>query len=157
MEATKRKNPDYSATAVKLDNPCEVRELLDRLRNNRAVLEGLTAKAQDCIPKELKDSIANQNQNVAEIEKSIREAIDNFGSYQDVESGLYALKYKRVSKFYNAERFKANYEKLAPAVIVEMVNVKALEGLIKGGLVTEADLDIHNVIERTETYAYLVK
>ena len=149
-----KRNPDYSATAVNLCNPAEVCTKLTELhaaQENIAKLDSLLQAMPEY------EDMKKFEKKAADITAQIKDMVDHLGSYQDTEAGTYALKYKRVSKSYNAERFKANYEKLAPAVIVEQVNVKALEGLIKGGLVTETDLDTHQIIERTESYAYIVK
>jgi len=43
------------------------------------------------------------------------------------------------------------------ASAVKMVNEKALSGLIKGGLITEADLKTIGVIKESESYRYIIK
>ncbi len=149
-----KRNPDYTASAVNLCNPPEIGLKLMELQDAQAKARTLDANLQ-AMPEyqELKE----QEKLATDITAQIRGMVEAQGSYQDIESGFYAVKYKRVSKSYNAERFKANYPKESPVVIMETVNIKALEGLIKGGLLTEQDLDNHNVIERSESYAFYVR
>ncbi len=151
---SKRKNNDYSATAINLINPPEIKAKLAELHAAQSNVAQLDAVLQ-AMPEY--EDMKRFEEKVVNLNLEIHVMIDALGSYQDTEGGEYALKQRKISKAYDAARFKANYEKLAPAVIMETVNVKALEGLIKGGLVTEQDLDTHNVIIKTESFAYIIK
>ena len=155
MEEIKvKKNIDYSASAVNLGDYEPVKVALN-------VYKGLETKAAVCRLKleetpewiEL-EKISNQ---LNELKQEVKEAIDECGSYQDVENGWYAVKQRKESKSYLPEPFAKNFEKYAPAVIVETINVKALEGLIKGKLITEEELDKAGVIQRAESFAYIIK
>ncbi len=155
--APKRKNPDYSASAEHLCNPRAVEENLFRIRQLQMNHTLLNAQAQALIPNEVKARIAELEFSISEATKTIRDLIDQQGSYQNVENGHYALKMRKISKQYHAEPFLAQYPQYAPAVIVQTINVNALEGLIKGGLLGEASLLAEGVITKSETYTYIVK
>lgn len=147
-------NRDYSKSAVDLTNPPQVKALLDELHQIKAKtteLEGVLSENETYIQLQ-----ANIKQ-AAEVEQIIKDTIDIFGSYQDVEQGEYALKYRRQSKQYDPAAFKRNYPAFAPAVIVDSVNTKALEGLIKGKLITEDALRLNHVMTTTETTAFVIK
>ena len=96
---------------------------------------------------------------LAEVGKKLREAIETHGSYQDIGTGEYAVKYRRMIKTYHVDPFLLKYAKFAPAVVEQTINVKALEGLIKGGLIDGEDLkhpDV-GVITETANYAYYIR
>lgn len=152
-EAKTKAPQDYSKSAINLCNPEQVRQLLTELYARHKDLE--EAKAR--IPQEIAVEIGTLEERLSDLQKMIREAIDEHGSYQDMENGFYAVKYKRISRVYHAEPFKEHYPKFVPAVIVETINAKALEGIIKGGLIEEADLKMHKVITEDVGYAYIVR
>ncbi len=158
-EVRKRTNPDYSASVVNLRNPQEVYALLVELYAAQANVSSLDATLR-AMPeyedmKRFEKKVADL---IAELKGTAERPgmIDALGSYQDVENGHYALKQRKVSKWYDAKRFKANYPQY-PSAILETMNLPVLEGLIKGGLLTEQDLDTHQVIKREETFAYIIK
>lgn len=147
-------NPDYTNSAVNLskDNPSQLERLttlaaltrqLDaavmRLGETpealalKAAQEALEATAENREAKEIQDAIAK-------LEVDISVAMEDFG-YQDVERGWYALYQRRVTDTYSPELVKANLPKQAPMLIEETVNKTALEGLIKGKLVTQEQAD----------------
>ena len=144
---------DYTNSAVKLCNPEQLRQLLTELHARQKDLEEANAH----IPEEIAVEIHRLGERISDLQKMIREAIDEHGSYQDMENGDYAVKYKRMSKVYHAEPFREHYPKFVPAVVVETINAKALEGMIKGGLIEEADLKMHKVITEDIGYAYYVR
>ena len=144
---------DYTNSAVNLCNPEQLRQLLTELHARQKDLEEASAR----IPQDIAVEIGRLGERVSDLQKKIRVAIDEHGSYQDIENGDYAVKYKRISKVYNADPFKEHYAKYVPAVVVETINAKALEGIIKGGLIEEADLKMHKVITEDMGYAYYVR
>ena len=148
------KNPDYSKTAVKLTNPKEVAEALAILQDLKSRASELDALLRD--NPLYRESLA-QHDLILDQEASIKAAIDDFGSYQDQELGLYAVKYARQSKEYHAEPFELYFPQFAPAVIVKAVNTRAIEGLLKGGLLTEVGLTKIGVLTTKETYAYVIR
>ena len=147
-------NRDYSKSAENLCNPKELSDKLAAYHEAQSIRERVMVRLEQTPDWQ---ALRAQDKALTIIEQDIRDAIDKSGGYQDLEKGHYALKYRRVSKSYKAEQFKAGFPKFAPAVIVESINVKALEGLLKGGLITEEQLQQWRVVEESVTYAYLVK
>jgi len=103
-------------------------------------------------------ALKEAEQSISDTKAQIRAMIDALGSYQDLKAGHYALKYRRVSKEYHADKFAGNpYDQYRPAVIAEAINVQALNGLIKGKLLDEADLIQHGIITEKENFAIVIK
>ena len=151
--AETKKARDFTASAEKLCNPPEVKEFLDVLHRRQAELDALKAK----IPAELSKEISQAENYISAITAEIKTAVEAFGSYQDTETGDYAVRYRRVSKVLHPEPLKKHFPKFAPLLIVEAVNAKALEGQIKGGLLSLEDLKEHGVFTETQTYAFYVR
>ena len=151
------KNIDYSASAVKMVNPPETHTLLGELKNLKADLLVLNEQVDALIPQELRDRIEICQKWIIEKEVDIRLAVDMFGSYQDLDKGWYAIKQRKVSKSYNAEKFEAIYPQYSPAVIIKAVDTTKLNGLIKGGLITNDELILHAITKETESFAYIIK
>mgnify|MGYP001616783495 CR=1 FL=1 len=149
-----KKNPDYSNSAVNLCNPPEIGRKLMDYQDCQAKVRTLEANLQ-AIP-EFQD-LQDCQKKLAELNAQIRSMVDAQGSYQDIDNGFYAVKYVRKSKVYSVEPFKEHYPKYVPAVVVETINVKALEGLVKGGLIPEADLEMYKVFTTDISYAYVVR
>jgi phosphotransacetylase len=95
----------------------------------KAAQEALEATAESREAKEIQDTIAK-------LKTDITIVMGNFG-YQDVECGWYALYQRRITDTYSPELVKANLPKQASMLIEETVNKTALEGLIKGKLITQ--------------------
>jgi len=140
---TKKKNPDYSATAVNLSNPPQVKEALDKLHEIQGTIAMLEKQQRQLNPGLAADLDALK---VSEGEKvtAIRNLIDHFGSYQDTEKGEYALVYVRRTAQYNAYAFEARYPDHAKIVIVKQVNAEAIKGLVKGKLLSQDELERAN-------------
>lgn len=119
-----RKNPDYSASAMNLTNDARLLELLGGLYSLQA---------------------SRQRQ---------QEAIESFGSYQDMEAGHYALKQRRVTVTYSAAAVRTAMPDFAKAVIEETVNKAKIEGLAKGGLITPAQVEA--VSTKAESFRYVI-
>ena len=154
-----RNNNDYTASAVNLNNPLTVQEMLGVYLKTQAELEALQEEARKVIPAELSAAIAAASELLAVQKKTVQLSIDNFGSYQDIDNGHYAVKQRKVSEEYHVEPFKKLYPQYIPAVIVETINVKALEGLIKGKLLDRDELknaDI-GIITENESFTYIIK
>ena len=155
-EKKTRQNPDYSGSAVGLTNPSQVKDLLAKYHNEVTQLTVLGEAIDKAIPQELKDQRDTLRKWHQETDKAIHQAIDDFGSYQDIESGEYAVKQRRESVTYKPELTKKVLEpKLASLVIVESVDSKALDGLIKGGLVSATQARECGEVE--ESFAYLIR
>lgn len=154
---SKRANPDYSASAVNLINPLEVSvslTLLKKLQNDLALIE---ADIKLLLPLELISRRNKLQTKITEQEQGLKIAIETFGSYQDVEAGMYAVKQRKVSLSYDASCFESHYPELSPAVLVKSVNVKSIEGLMKGGLLDKARLESEGVIKVSEAFVYIIK
>ena len=151
------KNIDYSASAVKMVNPPEIKVLLGELQKLKADMLILNEQAEKLIPQDLKDRMSICSKYISEKEADVKLAIDIFGSYQDLEQGQYAVKQRKVSKSYNAEKFEAIYPQYSPAVIIKAVDTTKLNGLIKGGLLTENYLKTLDIIHESESFAYVIR
>lgn len=154
---TEKKNMDYSKSAVNLTNPGELIPQLAVLLALKGSKEVITQEIQEAIPKELNQKLLDITAEIAKVEETIKETIEKFGSFQNVEKGVYALKQRKVSRSYDAGVFKLAYPTYAPAVIVETVDTVKLGGLIKGGLITEESLKINGVVEEKESFQYIIK
>jgi len=152
-----KKNPDYESSAINLCNPDEVRLALIDLHEAQYNLQGLQTQADAMVPPELSQGIFECQELVGKLTKDVRIAIELYGSYQNVEDGRYALQQLKRSPVYHVTPFKEHYEKFAGAVIEETINKKALEGLVKGGLIEQADLEVFKVVTYDETRAFIIK
>lgn len=146
---------DYSDSAVNLCNPPDLKVKLAELSALKA--QGLM------FVEELKDndsykSLKATEQSISDTQAQIRAMIDALGSYQDLDVGHYAVKYRRATREYHAEKFVGKpYDQYRPAVITEAINLQALNGLIKGKLLDEAELLKHGVITERENFAIVIK
>ena len=145
---------DYSQSAINLCNPEEVGRLLEQLRQAQEDL-GVFQKQLDEANKELVALLHDQSDKVTGLTNQIKESVEQYGSYQDLEASLIAVKQRKVSKTYDAAKFKALFPKFADAVIEEAINVNALKGLLKGNLIGEEELK-PATIER-ESFAYIIR
>lgn len=152
-------NPDYSASAVNLTNPPELAELLQEWRGSQRYLSQLNDTAKALIPDDLKAQIQIVGETVKVLGERIRGFIDRLGSYQDTDAGFYAVKQRRESIIYSVSATKAILDpKLAALVIVETVDSKAIEVLVKGGkggLITAQQA--RDCGEVKEAYAYVIR
>lgn len=152
-KAGDKKNPDFTATAENLCNPPAVKQLLEGLHGEQERL----GKLKGDIPEGIRKDIEQSEKVIEDLTKDLKKAIEKSGSFQDIKAGLYAIRYRRIHKEYLAEPFAKQYEKLAPAVIINAVNVSVLEQLIKGGVVAEADLKAKGIIEEKTTYSFYIR
>ncbi len=161
METEKvKKNIDYSNSAVNLTNPPQLRDALSRLHNAISRVNDLQAKIDVAIPPELSIAKSAECAIIDMLHADIRAWIEAYGSYQDVEKGVYALKQRKVSVSYNAVAFEAYYPQYAPAIIIKAIDTVKLKGLIKGGLMTEEELLTGHappVAKENENFTYIIK
>ena len=148
------KNRDYANSAVNLCNPPELKQALEQRQSFTSHISNLKALLE-AYPEW--GDLQRAEIRLADQDQYIKDLIDQHGSYQDLENGYYAVKYIRKSKVYHTEPFKEHYQKYVPAVVVETINAKALEGLVRGGLIEEADLRMHKVLTEDIGYAYVVR
>ncbi len=132
---------DYSKSALDLKNPLEVRDLLMAYLKAQAARDIATITLDNLLEK-LPEHIAliKTAKIMDTAYKVVKEAIDRCGSLQDIEEGLYALKQGRNSVTYSVAKVRDLIPDLAKAVITEEVDAKKFNGLVKGGLVTEAEV-----------------
>lgn len=118
MEQTKeRKNRDYTASAIKLCNPAEVKALLVR----RKQLEEERKEAESALMNvpEFK-TLQAANETYRENYDQLKLLIDQMGSYQDVEAGVYGLTYTRATQNYVVERVRST---LPPEIVKQVIVV----------------------------------
>ena len=154
---------DFTKSAEKLSNPEEVKTILDYLHQAEAQLKTMQDQLEEA-NKELVEAIRIKQNEVeallvdlkGDAKKGIVGAIEKYGSYQDTELQHYAVRYRRMIKSYHVEPFKKWYEKYCTAVVEEAINVKALEGLVKGKLIEQEELKKKGVIQEKPEYSYYV-
>ncbi len=151
-----RKNPDYSATALSLTNRPEVAEKLQELIETKTAREVVESRLRD-VAGDIVLEITELSKKETAIVKELHELVDRLGGYQDMEAGVYAVKQVRTAITYDAVAFKDKYPKYASAVIEEVVNKKAVDGLIKGKLLDSEELLLNGVAIQNATAAYIVK
>ena len=159
VELKGKTNTDYSASAVNLTNPPEVVSAMNEYISFVSYIANLKAQLE-AYPEW--EELKKAEQRLADHNKYIKTLIDEFGSYQNVGKGEYALKQRRVSLSYDVSLFKDAFPQFAPAVIREIVDISKLNGLIKGGLINQDDLTKPTpsglkITTETESYAYIIR
>lgn len=152
-----KKNLDYSASAVNLVNPPSVGALLRQLQSQQDNLAILRQQAESYIPPQIKASIAAVELDVDLCRTSIQTAVEEHGSFQDLEAGLYGIKQRRVTVSYDPAEFKRRYPQFGPAVIIEAVDDGKLKGLIKGGLLDMKVLLTTKVAQEKESFRFIIE
>ena len=140
-ETKKRSNPDYSSSAVKLNNPPEVKGLMDEwLEAKDAALEA--DKIHLAAVSELPSTnlLTQATIILNEARQNLEGAIKEFGGYQDTELGLYALQQVRKTVTYDAEVVKAKIPEFADKILAQ-VDTTILKGLLRGKLITQEQVD----------------
>ena len=137
-EEKTKKNPTYQA--INQTNAPEVKAALAQLRMRQCELNDLQKHLEKREP-DIMTAIKNVGADIANATAELKTLIQQHGSYQDAEAGDYALIYERKTPQYDAEAFETRYPQFVPAVIVKAVNADALKGLIKGGLLSQEDLE----------------
>ncbi len=148
---------DYTKSAVNLCNPKEIETLLYQYQSKVAEYDEVNESIEKVIP-----AVLLEKRNLVEVEKDklheqIKLKIDELGSYQDIDTGLYAVKQRKISKSYDAEKFDSTYPEYSKAVIIKAIDTTKLNGLIKGGLITEPKLKEQSILKETESYSYIIK
>jgi hypothetical protein len=149
---TEKKFPDYSHSAVNLCNPPEVSEMMTKrltLINQIAQMEIQLKES------ELYRQIEAAKDALEAMDEDIKAAIESYGSYQDTEQGVYAVRQRRVSVTYIPELVKKHIPDYAGAIIEEIVNKQKVGGLLKGGLISQEQVD--SISETSESFAYIIK
>jgi len=148
-----KKNTDYSTSAVRLCNPPEVEAELTKLHEGEAYVERLKRKLEE-IP--TYQSLQNGLNIVEAIKADIKQLVETYGSYQDVERGWYAVKQRRESVAYTPELVrKYAPAKIANFVIIEAVDAKAMDAMVKAGQLSQEDARQYGEVR--ETYATIIR
>jgi len=157
QETKTKKNLDYSASAVNLTNPPEVAEVLRCQIARRMTLNQLRNQAEDCVPLVLRNRIKELEEEIASENEGIKGYIDSFGSYQNLDLGIYALKQRRVSVSYDPKTLRSFHPAEANLVIEETVNSTKINGLIRGGLLDPGTLKTEGITKEAESFVYIIK
>jgi len=148
-----KSNPDYGASAADLSNPPEVKEKLEHrigIQKTIADLENLLQSYPEW--QQLQDT----KKGLAELDKDLYTLIDKFGGYQNQEKGIYALKQIRESLSYKPELVRQYApSKVASFVLVESVDGKAMEAMIKTGQIKPEIAKQCGEVKLT--YAYIIR
>jgi hypothetical protein len=151
-----KKNTDYSASAVNLTNPDVLRAAITVLHNYQVELGLVEADIVHAVPSELLSKKKEISGFIEGQMAIIRGIIDSHGSYQDVEHGAYAVKQRRESITYKPELVRQYApSKVASFVLVESVDTKAMDAMIKAGQITPDDAK--KCGETKESFAYIIK
>ncbi len=153
-----KKNNDYSASA-NITNNITVKELLDSLHTFENAERNVQQQIKAAIPEHLTDALMNCQDRIRTITEDIRKAVDELGSFQDVEAGHYAVKMRLNHVNHDAEAFERHFPGYVPAVIdiVKSINKVGLKGLIKSGKLTEEQLRETGVVTESETFRYIIE
>jgi len=155
---TKGKNKDYSASAVKLDNSPLLLSNLQELKALKSRLSALQEQIKTFIPADLQAEVSNLISVIAEAEADLRDTIDEYGSYQDAEKGIYAIKQEKKSLIFKADVLERLYPELAPAFIIKGVDPKMLEAIQKNGrIIDNAGLEAAGALTVDKKYAYIIQ
>ena len=132
---------DYTKSALDLKNPLEVRDLLLAYGKAEAAHDA-ASDAYDIATKALPETLVFDKAIIVMdmAHKAVKKAIDRCGSLQDIPAGLYALKQGRTGVTYSVKAVRDLIPEYAKAVIAEEVDARKFHGLVKGGLVTEAQV-----------------
>jgi len=155
VENKVKKNADYSASAVNLTNDPDVAAFYFQLKQAMAGLDAANTAIEASVPESLLSERTKLEGEVERLQRELRLAIDAKGSFQDVPVGYYALKQRKVSVTYSPQGVRDAMPDFAKAVIEETVNKAKVEGLLKGGLISQAQVD--KASSKTESFAYIIK
>jgi len=151
-ESKTKANPDYTESAVNLINPPEVKVALDLYHQLEKEKTELAEKLEAF---ELFNEYTEAMKKVQEQEKLVRELVETHGSYQDIETGAYAIKQKRLSVKFLPEQVRIHIPAYAESVIEEVVNGGKIANLLKDRLINKTQ--VANIAETKETFAFIVK
>ncbi len=153
---TEKKNPDYAASAVMLTNPPQVEGLLRELQTCQMAVIQLRNQADALVPDELKGKIQRAEEQANKLSKDIRQSIAEFGSYQDIDKGWYAILQRRESITYKPELVRQYApSKVASFVLIESVDSKAMDAMLKSGQLTP--VEARQCGEVKESFAYIIR
>lgn len=149
-------NPDYSASMVRPTNPEVVINDWHYLNDLKGRLKDLDEAIVKHIPPELLALKVELEALIAKAENLIRVDIEEWGSYQDTTNGRYALKSRSERLLYKPElvRLYAS-DKVANFVLVESVDTKAMEAMLKSKSIDPETA--RKCAEVEQTFRFIVK
>lgn len=151
-EAKKPKNPDYSDSAPDLTNAPEVKGLFDEWLEKDKAASALSVQLNIELKENPTQKALLEAEEVAGTAKaSLEAAIVEFGGFQDVEQGLYALQQVRKLTTYDPNKIRKYIPEYADKILVQ-VDATRLKGLIKGGLVTQEQVAKCSEVKETKRF-----
>jgi hypothetical protein len=138
---------DYSRSAIDLNNAPEVRSLLTAYGKALADRDRAFAAHEAAIAEmPTYRDLARTTMEMSLAHQAVRAAVDQHGSLQDIDAGLYAIKQARASTGYSVSTVRELAPDYSRGIIVEQVDARKLLGLHKGGLITDDELQAMEII-----------
>jgi hypothetical protein len=151
-----KSNPDYSNSCKNLTNAQTTQIALLTWRERLAALADVEAAIEESVPADLRSLRDECTKALDAARESLKAFIDADGSYQDTLAGHYAIKQSKNATIYHPDQCRTAIPQFAAAVIEETVNPDKIKGLLKGGLITEADVEKFSTKEPLSP-AYIIK
>ncbi len=137
--------------ATEYPNPKEVEQLLDNFHRLLADANDLRKQANE-LSGGLIEQALDLDAAASAVKEEIRDAVKEHGNYKDLSTGWEARIEARVSISYDPERFIEVAPDYAQACIVQQVDTTKVKGLLKGGLVTDDQLETATIRKVTEAF-----
>jgi hypothetical protein len=155
MEKVKA-NPDYSASAVNLGDDPTVLGSLCAYQSLKEQAEQAKTAIDAAIPADLLAAHKAALDAMAVARADLIKCIDLYGSYQNTVTGSYAVKQRKASVDYKPELVRQYApSKVASFVLVESVDRKAMEAMMKTGQLTPDQALLCGEVK--ETFAYIIQ
>jgi hypothetical protein len=155
-EAKGKKNMDYSASAVNMCNPKIVSDFMATLQVLKQDYDMAVSARNAAIPATLQVRVLETEAAVNSMAETIKAAVEQYGSYQDLETGHYALKQKAITVNYLPVKcHEVLPAAMVAAVIVESVDKGTVEALVKAGRITPEQQE--NISEKKESYRFIIR
>ena len=151
-----RFNPNYHNSCHNLTNPETTHAALESWRDCVAALADVEAAIEESIPADLRTLRDECARAIDTARESLKVLIDSDGSYQDVFAGHYAVKQSKNATVYHPDQCRVAIPQFAAVVIEETVNTDKIKGLLKGGLISETDVEKFSTKEPLSP-AYIIK
>jgi hypothetical protein len=150
-------NPDFTASAENLNNAEPTVIAYAKWLESKNMLERANLEIEGKIPTELITARDAAQKAVDASYKNLQDTVKTSGGMQDVEAGRYALQQRRISKTYAVEPFKMYFGEFTPAVLIEALDIKALEDLVNRGRINEISLKEHGVLTEEVKLAFIIR
>lgn len=147
------KNISYEASAVNLMNSPLVYQKLCELKEAQGVTDTFQKALEETEPYR---RLSRCQDSIAKMTAGIKALIEEQGSFQDTEAGMYAIKQRRESIIYKPELVRQYApSRVASFVLVESVDSKALDAMLKAGQITPEQARQCGIVE--ERFAFIIK